>query len=170
MSAPIEEMLDILDAEGSVVGVAPRSRVHAEGLRHHAVHVLVRDRSGRFLLQKRSAKKTTCPGMWDTSVGGHVGAGEDLLASAIRETREELGIRVTESDLAPFGVHVVDLPCDRERVTSWTIVHEGPFAPDPAEVDRVAWFDRDEIDAMVARGECTPHFAIQWRSWLATRG
>ena len=103
-------------------------------------------------------------------MGGHVGAGEDLLASAIRETREELGIRVTESDLTLFGVHVVELPCDRERVTSWTIVHEGPFAPDSAEVDRVVWFDRDEIDAMVARGECTPHFAIQWRSWLATRG
>lgn len=163
---PPEEMLDVLDMDGRVVGVAPRSRVHAEGLPHHAVHVHVRDRSGRILLQKRSATKATCPGSWDTSVGGHVSAGEALLASAIREAREELGIHLTESDLVPAGVHLVDLPGDRERVTSWMVVHEGPFAPDPVEVERVAWFTAPEVEDLIARGACTPHFAIQWRAGI----
>lgn len=159
-----EEMLDVLNPEGLVVGTAPRSRVHAESLCHHAVHVLVWNHSGKILLQKRSSIKTTCPGMWDTSVGGHVGAGEPLLTSAIREAGEELGIHLVESDLTPIGSHWVNLPGDHELVVSWDVTHEGPFTPDPVEVERVAWFNPPEVETLIANGECTPHFVIQWRA------
>lgn len=161
-----EEILDVLDEGGRVVGTAPRSLVHGRGLPHHAVHVLVRDRAGRLLLQLRSSRKTTSPGLWDTSVGGHVGAGEDLLESALRETREELGIEVSPGDLHALPSHRVELPGDREHVSSWEVVFPGPFRPDPLEVERVAWFTRDEVRAMVLQGLCTPHFAIQWDAWL----
>lgn len=163
-----EEMLDVLDDSGRVVDVAPRSVVHERGLPHHAVHVLVRDRTGKLLMQLRSARKTTSPGLWDTSVGGHVGAGEDLLHSALRETREELGIEVSPRELRSLPSHVVDLPGDREHVTSWEVVFPGPFRPDPLEVEGVAWFTRDEIQAMVLQGLCTPHFAVQWDRWLSS--
>lgn len=161
-----EEILDVLDERGNVAGTAPRSLVHARGLPHHAVHVLVRDRSGRLLMQLRSSRKATSPGLWDTSVGGHVAAGEGLLESALRETREELGIEVPPGDLRPLPSHVVDLPGDREHVSSWELVFPGPFHPDPLEVERVAWFTRDEVRAMVLQGLCTPHFAVQWDAWL----
>ena len=161
-----EEMLDVLDGRGEVVGSAPRSVVHELGLPHHAVHVLVRDRTGRLLLQLRSARKATSPGLWDTSVGGHVASGEGLLESALRETREELGIEVAPRDLHALPSHVVDLPGDREHVTSWETVCPGPFRPDPLEVEGVAWFTRDEVRAMVLQGLCTPHFAVQWHAWL----
>lgn len=161
-----EEMLDVLDDLGRVVDVAPRSVVHARGLPHHAVHVLVRDDDGRLLMQLRSSLKRTSPGLWDTSVGGHVGAGEDLLESALRETREELGIVVAARSLRVLPSHVVELDLDRERVSSWELVHPGPFAPDPREVERVEWFTRDQVREMVGNGVCTPHFEAQWRAWL----
>lgn len=160
-------MLDTLDEEGRVAGSAERSRIHREGLRHRAVHVIVLDGAGRMLLQKRSSTKDTCPGMWDTSVGGHVGAGEDPLEAVLREAGEELGILLRESDLEPAGVHDVELPGDREHVTSWFVRHEGPFRPDPAEVETVEWFDVPAIETMVERGACTPNFVIQWRAWLS---
>lgn len=161
-----EETLDVLDDLGRAVAVAPRSEVHRRGLPHHAVHVLVRDSRGRLLLQLRSATKATSPGLWDTSVGGHVGAGEDLLRSALRETREELGIVLEPSDLHPLPSHRVDLPGDREHVSSWETICEGPFRPDPSEVERVEWFTPERIRELVDRGACTPHFAIQWKAWL----
>jgi len=164
-----DELLDVLDDEGRAVGTAPRDRVHALGLPHRAVHVLVRDLRGRLLLQLRSSTKGTCPGMWDTSVGGHVGAGEDALESALRETAEELGVVVAPSALAALPGHRVDLPNDREHVVNFELRHEGPFRPDPTEVESVAWYDARQIDALVARGACTPHFAIQWNLWLAER-
>lgn len=161
-----EEMLDVLDDLGRVVDVAPRGIVHERGLAHHAVHVLVRDAKGRLLMQLRSSTKRTSPGLWDTSVGGHVGAGEGLVESALRETREELGIAVLPDDLHPLPSHLVDLPGDREHVTSWELVHTGPFDPDPAEVERVGWFDARQVRGLVDSGLCTPHFVVQWKSWL----
>lgn len=41
----------------------------------------------------------TFPGMWDVSVGGHFTSGEDSLETAIKETREELGLSCDESSL-----------------------------------------------------------------------
>lgn len=169
MSDPSKERLDVLDESWSVVGVAERGVVHRDGLRHRAVHVILLDRQGRMLLQMRSSTKDTCPGMWDTSVGGHVGAGEPLLESALREAREELGIALAPEAMTPAGMHEVPLPGDHEIVTNWIAVHEGPFHPDPVEVERVAWFRADQIAAMVERGECTPNFSIQWRAWLSAR-
>lgn len=161
-------MLDILDHLGRVVDVASRSVVHARGLPHHAVHVLVRDDNGRLLMQLRSLLKQTHPGLWDTSVGGHVGAGEDLLDSALREAREELGIEVDATRLRVLPSHAVDLEHDRERVTSWELVHPGPFHPDPLEVERVEWFTPSQVQRLVDEGACTLHFVVQWRTWLAS--
>lgn len=54
-----------------------------------AVNAIVRDRAGRVLLQKRPADKEN-GGRWDKSVGGHVAAGEEFDATAVREAGEEL--------------------------------------------------------------------------------
>lgn len=160
------ERLDILDESDQVIGSRERSEVHARGLAHRAVHILVRDRAGRLLLQLRSLHKDTAPGLWDTSVGGHVQAGDAPLASALREAREELGIALTVSDLSPLPSHRVDLPHDRERVSNWEAIHEGPFHPDPAEVADIRWFDAAQIRDLVASRACTPHFRLQWDAWL----
>lgn len=171
MTNPVEERFDVLDDEGRTIGTAERSRVHREGLWHRSVHLLVFHPDGRLLLQKRSATKDTCPGLWDSSVGGHVGAGEDPFVSVLRETREELGIELRPDQLEFAAEHVVDLPgdTDRERVLCWTTLHEGPFDPDPVELDCIGWFTRPEIDRMLERGVCTPNFRVQWDAWLRER-
>ncbi len=160
------ELLDILDENDQVIGPRPRGEVHTRGLAHRAVHVLVRDRVGRLLLQLRAATKDTAPGKWDTSVGGHVTSGDTPLDSALREAREELGIALAPTDLSPLPSHRVDLPLDRERVSNWETVYEGPFDPDPSEVADIGWFDIAQIRALLAADACTPHFRTQWDVWL----
>lgn len=162
------ELLDHVDDEDRVIGRIPRHLAHREGLWHRAVHVVVWNRQGRILLQLRAASKASFPGFWDTSVGGHVGAGETYMATSVRECSEELGIEIAETDLARIGKHLFDeMPTDMEWVESWALVHEGPFCPDPIEVERVAWFTADEVDAMVSDSRTTPHFALQWRRELS---
>ncbi|MEN9308164.1 MAG: hypothetical protein RL173_2096 [Fibrobacterota bacterium] len=162
------ESLDHVDDQDRVIGRIPRFLAHREGLWHRAVHVVVWNRRGQILLQRRAAGKASFPGFWDTSVGGHVGAGETYLATALRECSEELGIDIVESDLSRIGKHLFDeMPTDMEWVESWALVHEGPFAPDPAEVEKVAWFTASEVEAMVSASEVTPHFALQWRRELS---
>ncbi|MEJ0091140.1 MAG: hypothetical protein WDM80_15525 [Limisphaerales bacterium] len=52
-----EEIFDIVNERDEVIGQAPRKEVHARGLWHRAVHVLVFNARGEVFLQKRSMLK-----------------------------------------------------------------------------------------------------------------
>jgi len=84
-----EEELNIYDAEGNVVGARRRREAKASGLAVGAVNVLLLNERGQVLLQRRPGDKEN-GGHWDKSVGGHVGAGEEFDATAVREAGEEL--------------------------------------------------------------------------------
>ena len=80
------ELFEIVDDNDLVIGTAPRRECHGNpALVHRAAHVLVFNRAGQLLLQKRSASKDIQPGKWDTSVGGHLDPGENYLTAAVRE-------------------------------------------------------------------------------------
>jgi len=64
------------------------------------VAVALVDTDGRVLLAQRPPGKAMA-GLWEFP-GGKVHAGETPEAALVRELREELGIDVTESCLAPF--------------------------------------------------------------------
>lgn len=84
-----DELLNVYDDEGRVVGAAPRREAKASGRAVGAINLLLVSRSGEVLLQRRPADKEN-GARWDKSVGGHVAAGEDFDAAALRETAEEL--------------------------------------------------------------------------------
>jgi 8-oxo-dGTP diphosphatase len=64
------------------------------------VAVALVDADGRVLLAKRPADKSM-PGLWEFP-GGKIKAGESPEAALIRELKEELGIDVQQSCLAPL--------------------------------------------------------------------
>lgn len=95
-----EELIDVLDASGNFTGaVKPKSEVHRDGDWHRSVHVWIVTPDGRVLLQKRASTKKSHPGLWDISAAGHISAGESSLDSALRETEEELGLRLAAEEL-----------------------------------------------------------------------
>lgn len=166
-----QELLDVLDSDGKVVGTATRQEVHAKGLFHRAVHVLVLGSDGRLLLQRRASTKSSWPGRWDTSVGGHVGAGEEPIDCAMRECQEELGVSLRREELQTLGRYLFDgATQDPEWVDSWIVRHDGPFHPDPSEVEGVRFFTATEVEGAISSGETTPHFAAQWERDLKGRG
>ena len=89
MSDPTEELLNVYDAEGRVVGSKRRAEAKASGQPVGAVNVLLVNIRGEVLLQRRPEDKEN-GGRWDKSVGGHVSAGESFDATAVREAGEEL--------------------------------------------------------------------------------
>ena len=152
-----EELLDLVDADNTVIGTVARSRVHGEpALRHRAVHVLVYDDRDRLLLQKRSSAKQIQPGKWDTSVGGHLAAGESYLAAAVREAAEELGLAIDAAALAPVHEYVWRSAVETEHVASYRIENGGPFRPHPEEVDEVRFWSPEELRGAAGSGALTP--------------
>lgn len=101
----MEEWVDLMDAEGNYTGQKIlKSEAHQKGLFHPTVHIWFYTTDGKVLLQQRAQIKKTYPLYWDVSVAGHVGAGESILAGAIREIKEEIGILLNEEALNPIGI------------------------------------------------------------------
>ena len=84
-----EELLNVYDARGRVVGARPRRAAKASGQAVGAVNALVVNVRGEVLLQRRLPGKEN-GGLWDKTVGGHVSAGEDFDECVVREAGEEL--------------------------------------------------------------------------------
>ena len=84
-----EELLNVYDAAGKVVGARPRRAAKASGMAVGAVNALLVNRAGEVLLQRRPSDKEN-GARWDKSVGGHVSAGEEWDETLVREAGEEL--------------------------------------------------------------------------------
>ena len=153
---PEDEILEVVDAQGRVLGRATRGECHSDrSLLHRAVHVFVLDRQGRIFLQKRSMQKRIQPGRWDASVGGHVDPGETPKQAAVREMDEELGIAGVELEL--LHEYVWRSEVESELVRTFRCVHEGPFTLKADEIDEGRFFSLDELRALVGTGQLTPN-------------
>lgn len=142
------EIFDVVDGNDKVVGQKTRGEVHAEKLLHRAVHVFVFNKRGDLLLQQRSMFKDAHPGVWDSSVSGHLDAGEDYLPAAVRELEEEMGIRTEETpeEIARIA------PCEEtgwEHVRLYRTRHSGAVKFPAAEVEAAAWFPVAELSAWI---------------------
>jgi isopentenyl-diphosphate delta-isomerase len=143
-----DELFDVVDDQDRMISHATRREVHARGLLHRAVHVLIHNGEGGLLLQRRSPHKDTFPGCWDSSCSGHLDAGESYATAARRELGEELG---WFDESRPFR-HVVKL--DASAATGWEFIEifllgpvEGPFAPNPEEITECRWISPVQLEA-----------------------
>ncbi|MSU65283.1 MAG: NUDIX domain-containing protein [Opitutus sp.] len=161
--AGAEEWFDVVNDRDEVVGRATRREVHATGLWHRAVHVLVFDRAGRVFLQKRTILKDLSPGLWDSSCSGHLDAGEDYDPAAVRELQEEIGVRVVTTPERWFRVE----PCVEtgwEFVWVYRLRHDGPLTLEPKEIQYGEWVAPAEISQRMAASpeNYCPSFKLLW--------
>lgn len=96
----MEELIDVLDENGNKTGeILAREQIHKKGLCHRIVVIAIIDEQGNILMQQRSKNKSENPGKWDVAAAGHVSSGQTSTEAAIRETLEEVGIKVNEKEL-----------------------------------------------------------------------
>ena len=139
-----EELLEVVNANGEVIRILPRSEIHGNpSLIHRVVHVLMFNKKGELLLQKRSMNKDVAPGKWDTSVGGHVNPGETLDKAVQREMEEELGI--ISSDLKFLYSYMHSNPYETELVYTYSCSYDGEIFFNRDEIDEVKTWSKEEI-------------------------
>jgi 8-oxo-dGTP pyrophosphatase MutT (NUDIX family) len=89
------ELLPVTDPGFEQLGVIERGAVRPLGITTFAVHLIAACADGRVWVQQRALDKATDPGLWDTTMGGQVAAGESVADALARETWEEAGLDVS---------------------------------------------------------------------------
>lgn len=93
----MKELWDIYDKNLNKTG-----RTFHEGIKlrereyGYNVHIIIKNKEDKFLLQQRAFTKKYYPGQWDATCG-RVQAGENGIDAAIREVNEELGLKTSKS-------------------------------------------------------------------------
>ncbi|WP_240617052.1 NUDIX hydrolase [Nocardioides speluncae] len=148
MATETQEMVNLVDADGRVVGTESREVVRRDNLRHASTAVLVRNSAGEIFVHLRAATKDWAPSHHDCCAGGVIQAGEDPRESAVRELAEELGI--TSATLTALGTSLYEDDTTRcfEHVfeTTW----DGPLVYADHEVVSGEWLTLDRLAARLA--------------------
>ena len=128
--------------------------------------VLVFNDKGELALQLRTASDDSFPSHWDCSAGGGIDEGEDAKTATERELREELGVEAKIEFISK----------EHYRYPAWTpgvsrevdlyiykTHNNGPFKPDPKEIDKVEFFSLAKIKEMIESGQkFHPEFILSW--------
>lgn len=102
-----------------------------DGIYHLVCEIIVRHIDGTYLLMQRDCRKKHLGGMWELSAGGAVQQGETPLIGALRELREETGLKVKDikelKRIVHDGYHVlfVDYLCVTDCEKDSIILQEG---------------------------------------------
>ncbi len=142
------EYVDVVDANNNIITQAPKDSVHAKNLLHRSSHILIAYKNTIFL-QLRSKHKQQFPNQWDTSVAGHLIAGENYYQCAVRETQEEIGLTLTSL------IEIDDIPASEHTGFEFIKLYLADFSTEldfpklslePSEITTGGWFEISQID------------------------
>ncbi len=132
--------------------------------------VLVFNDKQELLLQLRSKHDSSFPLHWDFSVGGAMEPQENHKDAAERELKEELGIISSLEFVTTrhFKYQAWDPNVTREGDSFiYKTTSNGPFMPDPKEIDEVKFASLSRIQEMIdLRIKFHPEFLLAWNEGL----
>lgn len=164
------EMLSVVDSLDEVVGLQRRDEVHQQGLRHRAVHVLVFNLDGELFLQQRGLHKQENPGMWDSSVAGHVDAGESYDRCCVREIEEEIGLSL---DAIPEALFKLEASPATGMEFAWVyrLVSDTDLRPNLDEMQGGAWLRQADVNDWVDSGaeQLSDVFQLIWSMFRSSQ-
>ena len=110
------------------------------------------------MISQRSADRPAFPMLWEC-VGGSALKGEGSLSAALRETEEEVGVKLSPKDgkiLLSMVGRVVNGVKFSDIVDVWLFEYDGPVALETAttkEVAQAKWMKKDEIKELFDEGK-----------------
>jgi 16S rRNA (adenine1518-N6/adenine1519-N6)-dimethyltransferase len=156
------ERFPVVDKNDRILRYAHRSEAHGNNFRHRAVHILISNEAGEVYLQQRSRWKDRHPLKWDSSAAGHVTGEETYDETARRELEEELGVNVPLERILKLSA---SQRADQEFIWFYRGAVSGNLKPNPAEIERGAFFPLEIIDTWVAGRpeDFAPGFLKCWK-------
>jgi len=164
VSAPGEELVEIVDDDDRVVEVVPRRVMRDRRALHRCTYVFVLDARGRVYVHRRTTTKDVYPGFLDVCAGGVNAVGETYDDAAARELEEELG--VTARPTYRFTQRY-DGPDGRCFGGVYDVVWDGPIVWQPEEVAWGSFLELERVDEMTAREPFCPDGLEMYARWRA---
>lgn len=141
------ELLQLVDKDDNIIGAVMRSAAKQNPeltYRVSALYVINKDR--QILAAQRSTLKPDHAGSWKfIALAGHVGATEDPQIAIIRETQEELGIKIEPQFFKKRFKKTSKF--SRYSYIYYIEVGEVEFVLDDDEIEQIMWIDFDDIEA-----------------------
>ena len=95
-----------------------------------------------------------------------MGFGQDYEEAARWEAAEELGLELGE--LVYLYPSRIRNAVESENIRTFLHVSDGPFRPEPGEIDELRWWSRSEIVGALGAGVFTPNFEEEFALFLTS--
>jgi isopentenyl-diphosphate Delta-isomerase len=164
-----DEILASVDEHDNIIGSAKRKDIHAPGIFHRHASVLILNDMGQILLQTRDNGKL------DYSASGHFPCDMNYLDAAVKETEEELGLRIDKSRFT----EVLKMLYRDEAKGGGTFVclfevngdyKVSEMKIDPMEVESVRYYAVEEIKNLLSSTTELVGFLRIMKMYLEKRG
>lgn len=145
------ELLDIYDYNNKLVDKGiDRKKVHEKGMWHRESVVIVMNEKKQILLQKRSYQRHNYPGKWGL-IAGHVFSGDNPKKTAVRELKEEIGLKILPTDLKFLKIYIKNTKSNKAFIYIYlliTNIKENEFNIQKEELTEVKYYN---IDTLIKR-------------------
>ena len=141
----MEQYIALVDSSDKVIGFEEKHLVHSKGLLHRAFSIIVFNRKGELLLQRRSLDKYHSSGLWTNTCCSHLPKDSEMDRFIHERLLEEMGFDCDLTFVTKFH-YQVDFG---DGMTENEIDHifigrfEGNPSPNPLEVCEWKWVNED---------------------------
>ncbi|MBT4880460.1 MAG: isopentenyl-diphosphate Delta-isomerase [Alphaproteobacteria bacterium] len=135
------EQLILVDEQDSPTGEMEKIEAHEKGLQHRAFSILIYNKHGEVLLQKRNPNKYHSGGLWTNTCCGHPRPHERTEQAAHRRLQEEMGFQcpLKHEFVTYYKVDLDNGLTENEIVHFYAGTFEGDFTINPDEVEEWTW-------------------------------
>jgi len=124
------------------------------------IHLWVMNSKREFLIEKRSNTMKNNPGKW-AFIGGVPISGETSLEGALREAREELGIKL---DIQKVEL-IISFKREHDFVDVWLAqsnVDLKDIVMQETEVSDVKWVSLEKLEELISKGDFVPSINLYY--------
>jgi len=156
----------LVDEKDNEIGVEEKMKAHKEGKLHRAFSVLLFNKKGELLIQKRAKTKYHTPGLWSNTCCSHPGISKDVFKEAAKRLKEELGIDYNPKKLKEIFRFIYKVKVGNLIENEFNHVIFGKFSGNPKpnrmEVEDWKWIEMKKLKKDIKENpkKYTPWFKL----------
>jgi len=157
------EKVILVNKKDEVVGVEEKMKAHRKGRLHRAFSIILFNKKGEVLIQKRAKSKYHSPGLWTNTCCSHPRPNESLKEATKRRLKEEMGIKTDLKKAFSFIYkaklgNLVEYEFDHVFLGRF----DGEPKPNKKEVENWKWIKLADLGTNIKKNpqKYTPWFKI----------